>query len=154
MPRGRAKLTEKQERILIQAQLMGLTPQDMQRISNRLIALQKEADEIRNITEVTQGYIWDDVIRNDYFKITTPDGYVVEARRGKKGGTQWNRYSWDYDITVTKPGTRFKTRRYKNKSLTCEYDWTKRLMPAQSKELYSLIRWCENSMKWEQYEAV
>ncbi len=153
MPRGRAKLTDKQERILIQAQLMGLTPQDMQRISNRLIALQKEADEIRSINEVTQGYTWDEVVKTDHLKVTTPDGYVVEAQRGKKGSTHWSSYNWSYDITVTKPGTRFKTRRYKNKSLNCDYDWTKRLMPAQSKELYSLIRWCENTMKYEQFEV-
>ena len=153
MARGRAKLTEKQERILIQAQLMGLTPQDMQRISNRLIALQNEAEEIKRIGETTQGYIWEDKIDIENLKITTPDGYVVEARRGKKGNTHWNRYSWSYNIVVSKPGTRFKPRRYKDVSLNCEYDWTKRLMPAQSKELYSLIRWYKNSMKWEQYEA-
>jgi|688.fasta_scaffold02866_9 hypothetical protein len=154
MPRGRAKLTEKQERILIQAQLMGLTPQDMQRISNRLIALQKEAEEIRSINEVTQGYTWDEVVRNDHFKISTPEGYVVEAVRGKKGKTHWNSFSWDYDITITKPGTRFKARRYKNKTLTCDYDWKKSLMPAQSKELYSLIYWCKTSMKYDNFEVV
>ncbi len=153
MPRGRAKLTDKQERILVQAQLMGLTPQDMQRISNRLIALQKEAEEIRSINEVIAGYTWDDVVSNSHFKITTPDGYVVEAQRGKKGTTHWGRYTWTYNITVSKPGTRFKTRRYKEKVLNCEYDWTKRLMPAQSKELYSLIRWCEHTMKYENYES-
>lgn len=153
MARGRAKLTEKQERILIQAQLMGLTPQDMQRISNRLIALQKEADEIKRIGDQTQGYIWEDKIDLERLKVTTPEGYVVEAVRGKKGNSHWNRYSWNYDITVSKPGTRFKTRRYKNKSLTCDYDWTKRLMPAQSKELYSLIRWCSNGLQYEEFEV-
>lgn len=153
MARGRAKLTEKQERILIQAQLMGLTPQDMQRISNRLIALQKEADEIRSIDKETQGYGWENIIDPHRLKVTTPQGYTVEAIRGKKGSSHWNRFSWEYNIIVSKPGTRFKTRRYKNKTLVCEYDWTKRLMPGNSKELYSLIRWCSNSMNYEQYEA-
>ena len=45
MTRVRAKLTDKQERILVQAQLMGLTPRDMTQISNRVVALQKEAEE-------------------------------------------------------------------------------------------------------------
>jgi hypothetical protein len=152
MPRGRATLTEKQERILIQAQLMGLTPQDMQRISNRLIALQKEADEIKRVGEDTLGYIWEDKINSQNLKITTPDGYIVEARRGKKSSNHWNRYSWSYDITVNKPGTRFKTRLYKNADLACDYNWTKRLMPAQSKELYSLIRWTRNSMPYASHE--
>ncbi len=153
MARSRAKLTEKQERILIQAQLMGLTPRDMQQISTRLIALQKEADEIKYIGEATQGYVWEQPSINGSLKVITPDGYLVEAVRGKKGKSHWNKYSWEYNITVTKPGTRFKTRHYKDKTLSCDYDWKKRLMPAQSKELYSLINWCRHSMSYENYEA-
>jgi len=69
--------------------------------------------------------------------------------RGPRGQSRWGHYSWNYDITVTKPGTRFKTRVYKSKELQCDYDWKKRLMPAKSKELYSLIRWTRHSMPHE-----
>ncbi len=152
MPRSRAKLTEKQERILIQAQLMGLTPQDMQRISNRLIALQKEAEEIKQVDETIQGYTWDNIIDPKKLKVITPDGHILEAVKGEKSTSRWGQYSYSYTITVSKPGTRFKTRRYKDTNLGCDYDWTKRLMPGQSKELYSLIRWAKNSMPYSKFE--
>lgn len=149
MPRGRAALTDKEERILVQAQLMGLSTQSMVKIGNRLKALEQERDEIARINDVCQGFIWDDNQTPDKLSVTTPDGHVLEATRGAKGNSRWNHFSWSYDIKVTKPGTRFKARTYKNKELRCDYDWKKRLMPAKSKELYSLIHWAKNSMPWE-----
>jgi hypothetical protein len=152
MPRGRAALTEKEERILIQAQLMGLSTASMVKIGNRLRALEQERETIRSIDETCQGFTWDTVKSNDVLKVTTSDGAVIEAVKGKKGNSHWGHYSWKYTITVTKPGTRFKPRVYKDKDLHCDYDWKKRLMPEKSKELYSLLRWCRNSMTHEKYE--
>lgn len=152
MARGRAALTEKEERILIQAQLMGLSTASMVKIGNRLKALEQERDTIQQINETAQGYSWAESVSSEKLKVTTPEGLEVEAVRGQKGRSHWGHYSWTYTITVTKPGTRFKPRVYKNKSLQCDYDWKKRLMPAKSKELYSLILWCSKSMKWEEHE--
>lgn len=152
MPRGRAALTEKEERILIQAQLMGLSTSSMVKIGNRLKALEQERETIDRINETIQGYKWSGEISKEIIKVSTPDGLEVEAVRGPKGKSHWQHFSWEYTITVTKPGTRFKPRVFKNRSLHCDYDWKKRLMPANSKELYSLIRWCRNSMKWEEHE--
>lgn len=152
MPRSRAALTDKEERILIQAQLMGLSTQSMVKIGNRLKALEKERDDINRIAEQTEGYVWDENPTADRIKFSAPDGTTVEAVRGKKGRSHWGHYSWGYTITVNKPGTRFKPRVYKDVDITCDYDWTKRLMPAKSKELYSVIRWHRNSMKWCKHE--
>jgi hypothetical protein len=149
MPRGRAALTEKEERILIQAQLMGLSTASMVKIGNRLKALEQEREAMDHINEMCQGYVWDDVQNLEKLKVTTPDGLEVEAVRGQKGRSRWGHYGWNYDITVTKPGTRFKARVYKSKELQCDYDWKKKLMPAKSKELYSLIRWTKISMPYE-----
>ncbi len=149
MARGRVALTEKEERILVQAQLMGLSTQSMVKIGNRLRALENEREEIARINETCQGFIWKDVQNVDRLELTSPDGYVIEAVRGKKGNTRWDHFSWSYDIKVTKPGTRFKARTYKNREIRCDYDWKKKLMPAKSKELYSLIRWVKNSMPYE-----
>ena len=150
MARQRAKLSEKQERILVQAQLMGSTAYDMQQIGNRLMALKKEAEEISNIADTTQNFSWDSSKAPDQFSVTTPDGHLVEAVRGKRGNSRWDHFTWTFDIRVTKPGTRFKTRVFKGRELRCEYNWKKRLMPGQSKELYALIRWVKNSLPWEQ----
>ena len=51
MARERAKLSDKQERILVQCQLMGLTPSDMTQISNRLVALERERGFKADIAE-------------------------------------------------------------------------------------------------------
>jgi hypothetical protein len=149
MARERAKLTDKEERILVQAQLMGLSTASMIKIGNRLKALEQERDAIAHINEVCHGYKWAEVQNIETLKVTSPDGLEVEAVRGQKGRSHWGHYGWNYDITVTKPGTRFKARVYKSKELQCDYDWKKRLMPAKSKELYSLIRWTRHAMPYE-----
>ncbi len=149
MPRGRAALTDKEERILVQAQLMGLSTASMVKIGNRLKALEQEREEIARIDEACQGFTWTENQTADKLSVTTPDGMVIEAVRGVRGKSHWNKFTWNYTIRVTKPGTRFKPRNYKNKELSCDYDWKKRLMPAKSKELYSLILWAKNSMPWE-----
>lgn len=146
MARGRAKLTEKQERILIQAQLMGLTPQDMQRISNRLIALQKEADEIKKIGEVIQGFSWTKT-DNGTWNVTTPDGHLCEFSKGSSGKRSYWERTKDYKIKITKPGTAFKPRNF-TKGIGVRDEWTARLCPEGSKELYALIQWA-TSLKWE-----
>lgn len=148
MARGRAALTDKEERILVQAQLMGLSTSSMVKIGNRLRALEQEREEIARIDESCQGFVWEDPKNSEHLSVTY-DGYIIEATRGQRGKSRWDQFSWSYNIKVTKPGTRFKTRHYKNKELHCSYDWKKRLMPGKSKELYSLIRWVKNAMPYE-----
>ena len=143
MARGRAKLTEKQERILVQAQLMGLTPRDMQQISNRLIALQNESEERVTVGEAIQGYSWTKDAKKQW-SVTTPDGYVCEFTKGTKHRTgYWDR-SWDYNVKVTKPGTAFKTRYLQKKQISVRDEWVAKLCPENSKELYGIIRWAHN----------
>lgn len=150
MPRGRAALTEKEERILVQAQLMGLSTASMIKIGNRLRALEQEREELLRIEETIQGFKFNEIQNLERLEVTTVDGLHVEAIRGKKGNSRWDHFGWHYDIRVSKPGTRYKTRVFKGRELRCDYDWKKRLMPAKSKELYSLIRWVKNAMPWEQ----
>ena len=147
MARSRAKLSEKQERILIQAQLMGLTPHDMQQISNRLIALQKEAEEIKKIGETTQGFSWTKTEKGTW-NVRTPDGHLCEFSKGKKNSRRgyWER-RLEYTIHVTKPGTAFKPRNF-TKEIGIRDEWVARLCPANSKELYALVNWA-NGLKWE-----
>jgi hypothetical protein len=151
MPRSRASLTDKEERILVQAQLMGLSTASMIKIGNRLRALEREREEIERIRETCQGFVWDEHVDSNKFVIKTPEGHTVEAIKGKSGRSGWHRTTWKYDIAVSKPGTRMKPRLYKDKDLHIESEWVKRLMPAKSKELYALIRWCKNSMQYESH---
>ena len=146
MARGRAKLSDKQERILVQAQLMGLSAHDMQQIGNRLVALKKEADEIQRIGETTQGYTWTKTEKNTW-NVKTPDGYLCEFSKGSRGKRSYWERNMDYEIKVTKPGTAFKPRQMK-KTIGIRDEWVARLCPEKSKELYALISWA-NSLKWE-----
>ena len=105
MARGRAALTEKEERILVQAQLMGLSTSSMVKIGNRLRALEKEREEIARIDETCQGFAWEGKQTSERLQVTSPDGYLVKATRGKKGNSRWDHFSWSYDIKVTKHRT-------------------------------------------------
>lgn len=146
MPRERAKLTEKEERILIQAQLMGLSTGSMIKIGNRLRALEKEREEIARINEDCQDYAWQKT--SNGWLVTTPQKHQVEFSNRNRSKSHWNYYSVEWDITVSKPGTRFKSRSQKAKNIMVSYDWKAKLCPEKSKELYSCIKYC-NSNKHE-----
>ena len=146
MPRERSKLTDKQERILVQAQLMGLTPSDMTKISNRLVALQREALDMQEIAETIDGYSW--TKDKDHWIITTPDGYVVKFVKGKTGRSSYHYQSWDYNVTINKPGTAFKTRKLQKNSITFRQEWRSRLCPENSKELYAMIKWLSTHLNF------
>ena len=147
MPRQRAKLSDKQERILVQAQLMGLTPSDMQKISNRLIALQKEANDMREIADDIEGYTWSKDEKNNWI-VRSPDGYSCKFVKGKTGRSQYYNASWDYNVTISKPGTAFKTRYLQKKSVIFSHDWRSKLCPEKSKELYGIIRFVKTHLHW------
>ncbi len=137
MPRERAKLSDKQERILVQAQLMGLTAHDMQQIGNRLVALKKEAEIKQEISETIEGYFWIKDTKG-HWNITSPDGYVCKFMKGKTGRNSYWDSSWDYTVSIAKPGTAFKTRLHQKKSVHFRQHPAK-LCPENSKELYSMI---------------
>ena len=148
MPRGRLQLTDKQERILVQAQLMGLTPRDMQQISNRLIAIKKEAEDKLEIQNTIEGYSW---VKNEKgsWTVTTPDGYVCKCGKATKSNKMYWETSKDYPITITKPGTAFKTRVLQKKNLSFNSDWRAKLCPENSKELYGMIRYLSKHLHYE-----
>jgi hypothetical protein len=139
MPRSRAKLSDKQERILVQAQLMGLTARDMQQIGNRLIALQKEAEEKLQITQTIEGYLWNQD-KDGRWTIITSEGYHCRFSKGIKTKQYHWESSRDYQITITKPGTAFQTRNLKKNSISIRDEWKAKFCPENSKELYGMIK--------------
>jgi hypothetical protein len=147
MPRERTKLTDKQERILVQAQLMGLTPRDMQQVGNRLIALQKEAEDKQEIQNLIEGYSWQ---RNekDSWTIITAEGYYIKFSKHKRNQS----YSWErsyiYNISISKPGTAFKTRVLQKQTVTIHDSLRSKFCPENSKELCSMIKWASHHLHW------
>jgi hypothetical protein len=144
MPNQRKPLTDKEERILVQAQLMGLTTANMVKIGNRLRALEREAEEKQRIAENIQGYSWTEQPTLETMSFTNPDGILIVAQRKANFNSGWTyrHSSHSYELTVSKPGTKMAVKVIPDVTLNCDYDWKKRLMPGNSKQLYGLIRWC------------
>jgi hypothetical protein len=111
MPRGRKPLTDKQERILVQCQLMGLTTADLVTISNRLKALDIERGFKALVAEVTHGFTWTCKNKRE-FTLSDSAGYVYEVKvLSDYSRNSWNQQCHDFaNVTVSKPGTRFKNR--------------------------------------------
>lgn len=139
MARERAKLTDKQERILVQCQLMGLTPRDMQQISNRLIALEKEAEFIKEIQEVSQGKSWEK--SKSGWRITV-DGRIFDCtkiKNSRRVGWSWET-STEWNVSISKPGTRFKPRNLSSVNVRSHDNIPAKLCPEKSKDLFGLVK--------------
>jgi len=143
MPRGRAKLTDKQEKILLQCQLMGLTTSDMVQISNRLQALDKERAFKSKVSEATAGFSWQEKTKNDFI-VKDTDGKVYEV----KTFSEYTNSNFSYgraqyaNIKISKPGTRFKIREIKSYKLNkyLEDDIIVSACPEGNKNLYRIMR--------------
>ena len=146
MARDRAKLTDKQERILVQCQLMGLTTRDMTQISNRLVALEREREWLRDIDESKADCEWQRVGTTGWV-ITHRDGKIYTCTPYKKSNKQqsyWDRSIYAWDVKINKPGTRFKEKVLSDVTLYVDRNVTARICPENSKELYGLLSAIKN----------
>lgn len=142
MARTRAALTDKQEKILIQCQLMSMTTADMVKISNRLRALDAEREFSTKVNEVTQGKTWVKKARNHY-TITDEKGLVYDCVMRKEYRDRWTPVE-KWNVTVSHPGTRMKERVYKDISLYASGDECSRICPDNSKNLYRVMKAIDN----------
>lgn len=143
MPRGRKQLTEKQERILIQCQLMGLTTADMVQISNRLRALDVERTFKARVDEFSQGFTWVEKSKRE-FTVTDEHGKIYEV----KVKTDYSRRNWSHSgndyatVNITKPGTRFKPKNLNSYHLAVHYEDNEipGVCPNGNKYLFRILR--------------
>lgn len=140
MPR-RVKLSDKEERILVQAQLMGVDASSLARIANQIKRDERNKKIESEIANVVAGYSWTEKSNKNKMTLTTPDGFVLEANLSPKHGAYY--WSSTYDITVTKPKTRYKKRIIQDVKFYPNEDWLVRMMPNRSKELLCLILWAD-----------
>ena len=143
MPRGRKPLTDKQERILVQCQLMGMTTADLVTISNRLKAIDAENEFRDRVAEATHGFSW--TVKNKReFTIIDQAGHVYEVKcYSDYTNRNWNYRGIDYaKITVSKPGTRFKARTVSDHKISKQWDENEivSVCPEGSKYLYRVLR--------------
>ena len=142
MARERVKLTDKEEKILVQAQLMGLTTASMVKIGNRLKALERESEQRSEVADITKNYNYTRKSDGKGWEITTDDGYVwhFTGRSVTRYGSWNSRSKIHYNLHIEKPGTRFH-RSGEKVDLFISDDWgPAKLMPEKNKELYAMMR--------------
>jgi hypothetical protein len=142
MARTRAALTDKQEKILIQCQLMGMTTADMVKISNRLRAIDAEREFRIKVDEVVQGMTWTKPERSHYI-VTDSKGLVYDCKYQRKYSNHWNKTE-TWEIKVNHPGTRMKEKVFKEKNIWSNGDEAARLCPDNDKRLYRLLKAIKN----------
>jgi len=145
MARERAKLTDKQERILVQCQLMGLTTRDMTQISNRLVALEREREFKAAIAEATADKTWTKVDKG--WTIIDSSGRTYEcckAKIGKRHQSYWDRQVFAWDIAISGPDKRYKAKTLRDITVHIDHGITGRICPENSKELYALLKGIKN----------
>jgi hypothetical protein len=140
--RTRASLTDKQEKILIQCQLMGMTTADMVKISNRLRALDAEREFRVKVDEVSQGKSWIKKSRNEYV-ITDEKGREYKCVMSHKSRDYWNA-SEKWEVHVNHPGTRMKEKFFKEQTFYASTDEQARICPDGDKRLYRLLKAISN----------
>jgi hypothetical protein len=141
MARERAKLTDKQERILVQCQLMGLTTRDMTQISNRLVALEKERGFLSDIADATADKTWTRISLG--WRIVDSSGRVYEcqkAKPGKRHQSYWDRQVFVWDVAISGKDKRFKAKTLSDITVHIDHGITARICPENSKELYALLK--------------
>ena len=145
MARERAKLTEKQERILVQCQLMGMTTADMVKISNRLKALDLEKEHRADIADALTDMTWESTGKHKW-TIKHRNGMVINCKRHVDNRSSYfdtDRHFWSFDLT--KPTTRFKPRQLGNVSIYTDPQVRSSACPDGSRELYSLLKYIQNT---------
>jgi hypothetical protein len=149
MPRGRKPLTEKQERILVQCQLMGMTTADLVTISNRLKALDTDREFKARVDDAVQGFTWTSKNKRE-FTITDRAGHVYDVRVvSDYGRGSWNQQCHHYAIVnVSKPGTRFKSRKVDSHPLRNPWNDNEIVSccPDGNKYLYRMMRDIKNGI--------
>ena len=144
MARERVKLTDKEEKILIQAQLMGLDTASMVKIGNRLKALEKESDYKTENAELASKFTSWKKLDEKGWELECKDGrvFVFSNRNKEYRHNGWNQQSQiKFDIGVTKPGTAFKPRSKLavTKPMRSEWWGPAKFMPDKSKQLCGML---------------
>jgi hypothetical protein len=141
MARERAKLTDKQERILVQCQLMGLTPRDMTQISNRLVALEREREFLTEIADASANKTWTKIDKG--WRIVDSRGRTYEcqkAKPGKRHQSYWDRQIFAWDVAISGKDKRYKVKNLADITVHIDNGITARICPENSKELYALLK--------------
>ena len=152
----RKPLTDKEERVLAYAQLMGVEVSSMSRIANRMRAQAQEQENARTVAAVVGDYEWTVVSsehpRQVYEISNKSTGWRWHCQATGRGASSWLNSSWQFIVTWTAPdGTVGKS----DPSPSQPRDLQLRLLPERDRALYGMIRWIncqdwDHQLRWHQ----
>lgn len=139
----RKPLTDKEERVLAYAQLMGVEVASMARIANRMRAQALEQENAQTAARVIAGYEWTVVsvgqpkLRSVYEIRDTVTGWSWHCRGTGRGSSSWYHSGAQYEVTWTAPSGESHTETH---DVSQVRDMPLRLLPERDRALYSMIR--------------
>ena len=138
----RKPLTDKEERVLAYAQLMGVEVASMSRIANRMRAQAQEQENAQAVARVVDDYAWT-VIHDRHpqqvYEIQNKStGWRWHCQGTGRGSSSWFNNGWQFEVTWTAPnGTVGKETPVPSQPR----DLPLRLLPESDRALYGLLRW-------------
>jgi hypothetical protein len=138
----RKPLSDKEERVLAYAQLMGVEVASMSRIANRMRAQAQEQENARAVARVVDDYTWT-VIHNNhpqqvYEILNKSTGWRWHCQGTGRGSSSWFNTGWQFEVTWTAPnGLVGKETPVPSQPR----DLPLRLLPESDRALYGLLRW-------------
>lgn len=142
MARERVALTDKEEKILVQAQLMGLTTASMVKIGNRLKALERERELRAEVESLASNYTITAIPLGGW-RIIDESGlnYTFTGRVVRYGRSGWgHRREVHWNVAIDKPGTRFKIKSALNQHIRISDQYPAKICPEKSKEVFALMQ--------------
>jgi len=121
-----------------------MTTADLVTISNRLKALDAEREFKSRVAEIKHGFTWTIKKPRREFTITDLAGYVYYVKvRSDYSRSSWNQQCHYFaEVTVTKPGTRFKGKTVSEHPLRESWNTVEigSICPEGNKFLYRMMR--------------
>jgi hypothetical protein len=144
----RKPLTDKEERVLAYAQLMGVEVSSMSRIANRMRAQAQEQQNARTVAAVVGDYDWTVIHgehpRQVYEILNKSTGWHWHCQGTGRGSSSWYNVGWEFEVTWTAPnGTVGKEMPVPSQPR----DLQLRLLPERDRALFGLLRWI-NTRDW------
>lgn len=138
----RKPLTDKEQRVLVYAQLMGVEVASMSRIANRMRAQEQEQADINAVATVVSDYEWtviNGVHPNQVYEIQNKStGWQWHCQGTGRGSSSWFNTGWQFEVTWTAPdGTVGRDTPVPSQPR----DLRLRLLPERDRALYGLLRW-------------
>ena len=145
-PAKRKPLSDKEERVLAYAQLMGVEVSSMSRIANRMRAQALEQENARTVARVVDDYTWTvihDRHRCEVYEIVSKStGWQWHCQATGRGASSWFNVGWEFEVTWTAPDATVGTGMTPVPSQP--RDLQLRLLPERDRALYGMIRWIRN----------